>query len=366
MARTFDIRFARSDGIAALLATPANTFRWRGAGSLRIDGSRLDIRQKPGIHTLLTRHTHFRLNAADLREVAREGDALRIEFGVPGTRRGVLPFWVRDRKVAEEIVRLMPTDRTVETDEAVETPVAPKRRHSPAAFIGVALVSLIIGVVGTSRLVGESVDETPLPTPEATVVPAADSFVPEVIPEPIGESTAPGARSTRVDTTERALPAARTIASSPTITAAPVVAALREGADVSYVESSTTPMKVGAATAVTPTQAPYLDPDFEARRFMREAMALRSAYIYGNSPADLERQWWELSVRLYDSPAFAAGARNILVDVELGLSLNWRASLANYSAALAAGNRERIEAARADLERADQLTDETAFAFGFR
>lgn len=127
MARTFDIRFARSDGIAALLATPANTFRWRGAGSLRIDGSRLDIRQKPGIHTLLTRHTHFRLNAADLREVAREGEALRIEFGVPGARRAVLPFWVRDRTEAAEIVRLMPTDRTVETDEPVDSPATSRR-----------------------------------------------------------------------------------------------------------------------------------------------------------------------------------------------------------------------------------------------
>jgi hypothetical protein len=127
MARTFDIRFARSDGIAALLETPANTFRWRGDGSLRIDGSRLDIQRKRGLHSLLARQSHFRIHAADLREVTREGDALRIEFGVPGSRRVVLPFWVRDRAEAAEIVRLMPTDRTVESEEPVENSTSPRR-----------------------------------------------------------------------------------------------------------------------------------------------------------------------------------------------------------------------------------------------
>lgn len=127
MARTFDIRFARSDGIAALLETPANTFRWRGDGLLQIDGESLDIRRKRGFHSLLARRTHFRIHAADLREVTREGEALRIEFGVPGSRRVVLPFWVRDRAEAAEIVRLMPTDRTVESDESVENSPAPRQ-----------------------------------------------------------------------------------------------------------------------------------------------------------------------------------------------------------------------------------------------
>jgi hypothetical protein len=93
-------------------------------------------------------------------------------------------------------------------------------------------------------------------------------------------------------------------------------------------------------------------------------MALRSDYLNGQAAQeDLERRWWELSVRLYNSPAFDARPRSFLVEAELGLSLNWRASLANYRAALDSGNRERIEAARADLARADELTDEIGFAF---
>ena len=34
MAHTFDIRFARSEGLAALFEAPANRLRWKGAGRL--------------------------------------------------------------------------------------------------------------------------------------------------------------------------------------------------------------------------------------------------------------------------------------------------------------------------------------------
>lgn len=106
-------------------------------------------------------------------------------------------------------------------------------------------------------------------------------------------------------------------------------------------------------------QTAYVDSDSEVRRFVLEAMNLRADYLDNRTPPEeLERKWWELSVRLYNSPAFDNGPRNILVDVELGLSLNWRASLANYRAAFASENLERIDAARADLARADELTDE--------
>lgn len=362
MARTFDIRFARSDGIAALLETPANTFRWRGDGSLRIDGGRLDIQQKRGIHTLLTRHTHFRLDAADLREVAREGDALRIEFGVPGAPRGVLPFWVRNRAEAAEIVRLMPTDRTVESDEPVDDPAPPRRRHPLGLLIGVALVSLIIGVVGTSILGNGRSDDMLVRSQESASSQAAGSMVPEAGEVPTLEWRAITVPTSPLDEPARTLPVGRSSTSNST-SAVSADVQLRE-AEAMRVESSSSALATGDAAAMTPAQTAYVDTESEPRRFMREALALRSAYIYGQtSPGALENGWWELSVRLYNSPAFDARPRSFLVDAELGLSLNWRASLANYQAALDSGNRERIEAARADLARADELTDEIGFVF---
>ncbi len=357
MARTFDIRFARSDGIAALLETPANTFRWRGAGSLRIDGGRLDIQQKRGIHTLLSRHTHFRLDAADLREVAREGDALRIEFGVPGARRGVLPFWVRNRAEATEIVRLMPTDRTVESDEPVENPAAPRRRHPLGVLIGVALVSLIVGVIGTSILGNGRSDDLPMQSLDSAGSSPASPMEREAIASSQG-TRAITVPASPVAETSRAFPVDRS-SKSDSGSAIPADVPLRGEQEVMPVESSTSALAPGDVSVLTPAQTAYVDTGAETRHFMREAMALRSAYVNGQTP-DLESRWWELSVRLYNSPAFDNQPRSILVDAELGLSLNWRVSLANYRDALDSGNRERIEAARADLERASELTDEIA------
>ena len=37
MAQTFDIRFAKSAGLAGLFEAPANEYRWKGAGRLSID-----------------------------------------------------------------------------------------------------------------------------------------------------------------------------------------------------------------------------------------------------------------------------------------------------------------------------------------
>ena len=48
MAHTFDIRFARTEGMAALFEAPANRFRWKGAGKLSIDAEGISIAVKRG------------------------------------------------------------------------------------------------------------------------------------------------------------------------------------------------------------------------------------------------------------------------------------------------------------------------------
>src|SRR6476659_9242649 len=119
MPRTFDIRFARATGFAAILEAPANTFRWRGFASLRIDDAGLEIAPKRDLSSLFARRPRFRINTADLREVSRAAAAVRIEFGVPGARRAVGPGWAPEPDPAAEIMRRVPTRRTIETDEPV-------------------------------------------------------------------------------------------------------------------------------------------------------------------------------------------------------------------------------------------------------
>src|SRR5678815_5611333 len=78
MAHTFDIRFERSGGLGALLASPENSFRWKGAGELRIDREGISFAVKRGLLALfpLTR----RVPAGQIREVYREGEALHLTF----------------------------------------------------------------------------------------------------------------------------------------------------------------------------------------------------------------------------------------------------------------------------------------------
>src|SRR5262245_32151393 len=114
MANTFDIRFARSAGIGAFFEAPANSFRWKGAGRLSVDARGISIVVRRGLLSLFSRSR--RIEAADLREVLREGAAVRMEFSTPGAARQVMPFWVGDANTAERIVRLLPTTRTVELE----------------------------------------------------------------------------------------------------------------------------------------------------------------------------------------------------------------------------------------------------------
>jgi len=98
-------------------------------------------------------------------------------------------------------------------------------------------------------------------------------------------------------------------------------------------------------------------PQSRSSFFSPEALALQSEYVNGRT-ADLEKRWWALSVRLYNSPEFDNWRLRPLIDAQLGVSLNWRVSLSNHAAAIKSRDPIRIDAARAELERANDLTTE--------
>ena len=86
-----------------------------------------------------------RIPAADLKEVYREGAALRLEFSTAANPREVVPLWADDRDTAANIVQLLPTTRTVEL-EGGPARAAPRikfdRRVVVALFAGIAVGSL--------------------------------------------------------------------------------------------------------------------------------------------------------------------------------------------------------------------------------
>ena len=147
MAQTFDIRFARSAGLAAMLEVPENAFRWKGGGLLRIDAHGISIGLKRGLLALLGGKRTQRIPTGDLRAVYREGDALRVEYQSGESARVVLPFWADDREAAEKIVRLLPTSQTVEIEHSTDVTHSGKPRADWRMLLslGVMLVALVAG-----------------------------------------------------------------------------------------------------------------------------------------------------------------------------------------------------------------------------
>lgn len=150
MAQTFDIRFARSAGLAAMLEAPSNSFHWTGNGSLSIDAQGISVAVKRSLMSLLAGNRTRRIPAADLKEVFREGEALRVEFATNNTARASLRFWANDRDTAAHIVRLLPTSRTVELEESAAVGGYRFNRRIAAA-LGLAL-AVIAGAIATISL----------------------------------------------------------------------------------------------------------------------------------------------------------------------------------------------------------------------
>ena len=213
MAHTFDIRFARSSGLAAFLQAPTNTFRWKGAGRLSIDPEGISIAVRRGVPALFP-HTR-RVPAADLKGVLREGEALRVEFSTDNNSRAVVLFWVRDQETAEEIVRLLPTTRTVELNHDAAG-VAQARVGIDWRALSLLAVALV-AVVGSAWMLQRS--DVPAPviqadaqvaTPEsgASAAPSGGSSQTVEVPNPADQSAIAAPPNVRQET--RRMPPALT------------------------------------------------------------------------------------------------------------------------------------------------------------
>jgi hypothetical protein len=143
MAQTFDIRFARSVGLAALFDAASNRFGWKGGGRLSIDAQGMSFAPKRGLGWLRAGRRSQRIPANRIVEVYREGDALRIEFATDEDPRATLPFWARDRDTAAQIVRLLPTLRTIEVEQDADASPA-KTRARWVAPVGIAIAIVIV------------------------------------------------------------------------------------------------------------------------------------------------------------------------------------------------------------------------------
>src|ERR1700758_4106558 len=111
--RTFPIRFNATPGLAA-----QNSYRWVGAGSVLLNEQGIQITARRLTLLGLRRVEHF-IHRSEILEVYREGDTIRIDLQGEA-RRSFVRFWAEDAARAAEIVRLLPTTRTIELEGGAE------------------------------------------------------------------------------------------------------------------------------------------------------------------------------------------------------------------------------------------------------
>ncbi len=186
MQHTFDIRFARSLGLAAFLEAPANSFRWKGRGRLHIDSRGVSIAGVRDIVSLFMRFRRKHVSALQITHVYREGDALRLEFQTDRQSRASVSCWAENAAAAAEIVQLLPTTRTVEMEHSTTDRAQPSFRldmRLTAVLLSGALATVALGWwwserppaarVASPAAVGPPAVTRPAATPGVIVVPAS-------------------------------------------------------------------------------------------------------------------------------------------------------------------------------------------------
>jgi len=335
MAQTFDIRFARSVGLTALLEVPLNRFRWKGGGHLRIDAKGISIGVKRGILALFRAGHTQRISNENLRAVYREGEALRVEYDTAESKRIVLPFWAGDSGTAAKIVRLLPTNQTVEIEHSTEAPGARKPRADRRVLltIGVTLAA------GIAALWTTSLRTTP------PVEGAGAQQVEKPLPPPVAGTAPPSSAA----------------AMAPPGAAMPVEA------------FDSIPEVTSSEVAVIPISRGTLSHDIAVRElaaFERDAASLESDYRLAHkqlmtgemSPDDFaerleefEMRWWKVTFRIYDSKQLEDPALLELRRVMLGAARRWRNFLSEYAEGLRSRDQVMIAGPLAEVARAQEM-----------
>lgn len=311
LTHTFDIRFARSAGFGSWLETPSNRFQWKGAGRLSITSDGITIAAKRGITSLFRLAPPRRIAAADLKEVYREGAALRFEFATPENPREVVPLWVGDRDIAANIVQLLPTTQTVELDETPARP-APRtrgdRRIVAALSIGIAIGAIATGLLTRPvRSPAPIVDGSPPANvaPVAIEVDVAAPSMPIPLPEP------------------RSVP-----------------------------RDSAAYKSAARAVSAFSAEANELLKAYQLNRMDLESDAMTREQFADSLPA-LERRWWTLTLQILDAEELAVPQFADVRAAMLGVGTHWRKFLTLYAEGMRKDDPALIRLAFSTLARAE-------------
>ncbi len=394
MAQSFDIRFAKSGGIAALFEAAENSFGWRGDGRLSIDAQGMSFALKRGIASLLAhpRPRSQRIRAESIKDVYREGESVRIEFTTDENPRAILPFWTRDRDTAAQIVQLLPTSRTIELENGADQ--VRERKMAPRTPLMLALAMVLVVASGalfirslhpvivappmvatTPRLPNETMYPAEVPDPVLTSSVA-------VAPRPVHESdrftTPDEARKLAmlaedpVDWTASPPSSARAVAEAAARDARMALVGVTEDAEVDgfvpmeipEIDVPLTVVPIKQTSLAYATARDLLDAfEAEARTltesYRREREAFDKETLDFRTFADrldaLEPRWRRASDTTLQNRAYHDLSLTSLRATLLTVVIEQRVFLTGYAAGLRAGDQDRIERAFKDLARAEGM-----------
>jgi hypothetical protein len=177
----FHVRFTPENGPA--FEAPANSFRWTGWATLHIGvhGVLVSARRRGwmGFHR---RERRF-FPSAEIRNVYREGGAVRVELSDAPAGPQSFQFWPTDLKTAATIVALLPTANTVQIDApgAGETDT-PVRRNGRWILAAAALA--VVALLGVGVLFLQQSERSLQATSSITMLPVAASAAPPEAAKP--------------------------------------------------------------------------------------------------------------------------------------------------------------------------------------
>ncbi|MBV9343731.1 MAG: hypothetical protein JOZ03_01930, partial [Gammaproteobacteria bacterium] len=116
------MRFTLTDGLRNLLARPANSFGWVGVGTLRFANQGVWVRAPRRAWLGLQGHPRF-ISVFEIREVYREGSAVRVDLRASDSQRPFFWCWAEDAAAAATLVRFLAAKRSIEFEDAAPHPV---------------------------------------------------------------------------------------------------------------------------------------------------------------------------------------------------------------------------------------------------
>lgn len=184
----FAVQFSRPRALPSRPDSRTNSYRWTGPGTIHIlERGMLVMTRRRSPFGFRTADERF-IAAAEICEVFREGDSVRVDLHGDAKTGGFFQFWTGNAAIAGTIVRLLPTTRTIEyeseTAEQAPSPRAPLSLHrrrrerrrlvSAALIVGLVAVGALLVtdiVVRKRALVVPVTVNVPLPTTQPVVSP---------------------------------------------------------------------------------------------------------------------------------------------------------------------------------------------------